>query len=275
MSAGTIVEARAVSYAVRQKHLVADVSFGLEAGRMTIVIGPNGAGKSTLLRLMSGELPPSSGQVYYGDTEVRVLPPWRLALRRAVMAQVTRLAFDFSVYEVVRLGVDSIGLSRAVREATIDEALTQAEISHLAGRSYGSLSGGEQQQVQFARTLSQILAGRGVSAGQTLFLDEPTAYLDMAHQCGLMDGACHLAKAGVAVFVVMHDLNLAAAYADHLIVLNAGRLVAQGRPEEVLTNDLVAEVFRVKFGVGELPPSGMPFLLPHRHAAASRQARPL
>lgn len=270
-----VIEARQVSYEVRRNCLLADISLCLSAGTLTIAIGPNGAGKSTLLRTMSGELTCSRGIVLYDEIDIRSLPPSTLAARRAVMAQATRLAFDLSVYEVVRLGIEGTGrkLSRVEREKIMADALTRAEIFELAGRAYQFLSGGEQQRVQFARALSQILAAQNTKVAQALFLDEPTAHLDIAHQLMLMDRARALAKAGIAVFVTMHDLNLAAAYADHLVVLKSGYLVAQGRPPDVLSHELVANVFGVRAGMGEHPPDGQPFFLPHQHAAKGGKTR--
>jgi iron complex transport system ATP-binding protein len=268
-SGNAIVEARDVSYAAGGVSLIAHISLALAAGRSTIVTGPNGAGKSTLLRVMAGELPCTSGSLCYGNADVRQLPPWGLAARRAVMAQATRVAFSFSVYEVVRIGVDGLGrkLLRTARDRLIAEALAQAEISHLAERAYHSLSGGEQQRVQFARVICQLFGGKSSNAPQAAFFDEPTAHLDMTHQLMLMDDVRRLAQTGIAVFVTMHDLNLAAAYADHLVVLKSGQLVAQGRPYDVLTNELLAEVFCIDGGIGEVPPPGTPFFLPHLHAA--------
>jgi iron complex transport system ATP-binding protein len=273
-SKNAIVDARDVSYVVRGVSVIDRISLALAASRLTIVTGPNGAGKSTLLRVMAGELPCASGSICYGDTDVRLLPPWSLAARRAVMAQATRVAFSFSVYEVVRLAVDGLGrkLPRAARERLVAEALTRAEISHLAERSYHALSGGEQQRVQFARAICQLLGGKSLSAWQAAFFDEPTAHLDIAHQLMLMDHVRELTQTGIAAFVNMHDLNLAAAYADHLVVLKSGRLVAQGKPGDILTNELLAEVFCVDGRIGEVPPPGVPFLLPHLHATTQRGA---
>jgi len=124
--------------------------------------------------------------------------------------------------------------------------------------------------VQFARALCQLFGGRTLGSAQAFFLDEPTANLDMTHQLSLMDHVRDLARSGTAVFMTVHDLNLAAAYADHLIVLKAGRLAAQGRPIEVLTNSLISEVFGVEGRIGELPSRGTPFLLPHPHAERRR-----
>lgn len=269
-----IVDARDVSFAFRGVSVIEHISLALAPGQLTIVTGPNGAGKSTLLRILAGELSCASGSVFYDDTDVRRLPPWSLAERRAVMAQATRVAFSFSVYQVVQLAVDGLGrkLPRAARERLVAEALAQAEISYLAERPYHALSGGEQQRVQFARATCQLLAGRILSIRQAAFFDEPTAQLDIAHQLMLMDHVRELAQTGIAAFVNMHDLNLAAAYADHLVVLKSGRLVAQGKPGDILTNELLAEVFCIDGRVGEVPPSGMPFLLPHLHATTRRGA---
>ncbi|MEW6435999.1 MAG: heme ABC transporter ATP-binding protein [Pseudomonadota bacterium] len=262
-----IVAARNITYAVGDKILVEDVTVTLERGRLTAVIGPNGAGKSTLLRILAGELTSNSGNVRYLDQDVRSLSAWQLALRRAVMAQTTRLAFAFSVKEIAALGIDSLGrrASREARQALVATALEKADVGHLADRIYQTLSGGEQQRVQFARALTQLWAGQSIKRDQALLLDEPIAHLDMRHQLALMDAARAQARDGVAVLVTIHDLNLAAAYADHLLVLNRGRLVAQGRPHEVLTSRLLAEVFGVDAGIGEAPP-GAVFVLPHRHA---------
>jgi iron complex transport system ATP-binding protein len=269
------VTAQNVRYATRGKALIDDVSLTLAGGQLTTVIGPNGAGKSTLLRVLAGELVCSAGTVRYGSEDARTLPPWRLAARRAVMAQTTRLAFPFSVREVAALGIDGIGrgLTRERRRAVVATALEKAEVAHLADRIYQTLSGGEQQRVQFARALVQLSAGREASADQVLFLDEPTSHLDMSHQLQLMDEVRSLAASGVATFVTIHDLNLAAAYADHLVVMRGGRAVAQGKPHEILTTALIAEVFGLDSRIGEPAPPGSAFVLPHAHAERRRSLR--
>jgi iron complex transport system ATP-binding protein len=268
------VSAEDVTYAIRGKELIAGVSLVLERGQMNAVIGPNGAGKSTLLRILAGELAPSSGRVCYADVDARLLAPWQLAARRVVMAQATRLAFPFSVWEVVALGIDGLGrrFPRAQRQDVIIAALEKAEVGHLAERIYQTLSGGEQQRVQFARALTQLWAGDAANAAPVLFLDEPTAHLDMSHQWMLMDEVRGLVGNGVSAFVTVHDLNLAAAYADRIIVMSRGRLLAQGAPAEVLSSDLVAKVFGIDSKIGEAAPEGSAFILPHAHAQKSRQA---
>ncbi|KAB1069981.1 heme ABC transporter ATP-binding protein [Methylobacterium planeticum] len=255
-----------LAFAAGGRNLVEGVSLTVEPGTLQVVIGPNGAGKSTLMRLLCGELRPSRGVVAYGGVPVAAIPPWRLAALRAVLPQSARLAFPFAVAEVARIGLDGIGrgLGRRDREAILADALRRADILHLAERAYQSLSGGEQARVQFARVLCQLAAGRTLAAGQVLFLDEPTASLDLRHQSAILEAVDALRRAGVGVVAILHDLNLAAAYAETLLVLADGRLVARGAPGAILRDDLIARVFGVRWPVGRVPAAGQPFILPRR-----------
>jgi iron complex transport system ATP-binding protein len=255
-----LLSARDLTVNVAGRDLVRDVSLDVPAGSLQVIVGPNGAGKSTLLRLLCGELRPTRGQVAYGGEAVEAIPAWRLAAMRAVLPQAARLAFPFAAADVARIGLDGIG-----------RGLDRADIAHLAARAYPTLSGGEQARVQFARVLCQMEAGRTVSDRQVLFLDEPTASLDLRHQGALLDAAAALAASGVAVVAILHDLNLAAAYADTLLVLEGGRLVASGRPADVLRDDLIARVFGVRWPVGHIPGPDQPFILPHRTVASAQQ----
>ena len=272
------LEARALYRTVRRTHIVEDATISLIPGQLTIIVGPNGAGKSTLLKLLSGEVRPTSGDIVCAGETLKETPAWRLARRRAVMAQATQLAFPFSVNEVVRLGLDTLGLDtlgldtlgvdakRIDADAIIDHALRRADILHLAERKYDTLSGGEQQRTHFARVLCQLAAGRRSEARQALLLDEPVASLDLKHQLMLMDSAREIADSGVAVMAILHDLNLAAAYADKLVVMQAGRIVASGEPTHVLAGGLVADIFGVDLRLCATPPGNAPFILPHGHA---------
>lgn len=265
--AASIVEARALGFRTSGKTLVEDASLSLEPGTTTILIGPNGAGKSTLLKLMTGELRPSGGEVSIDGQPFAAVPAWKLACQRAVMAQHARLVFPFSVYEVARLGVDGVGraLTRQRREAVVAECLSAAGVLDLAGRRYQTLSGGEQQRVQFARALCQLEAGRSVAGRQALFLDEPIASLDLCHQLALLDMARSIAARGVAVLIVLHDLNLAVTYADRLVVMDRGRIIAQGEPAATLDDALLRQVFKVELSLSRAPSPGLPFLLPQQH----------
>lgn len=263
-----LLTATALTYRIGEATLLSDVSLSLEPGRMTVVIGPNGAGKSTLVRLLSGEVRPSAGHVSYDGAEIRDIPPWRLACLRSVLPQSSRLAFPFTAGEIVRIGVDGIGrgLSRQRRIEIAEGALRRADVAHLAARPFQTLSGGEQQRAQFARVLAQLAAGRTVAERQALLLDEPIASLDLKHQLTLLEAASGLAREGVAVLAVLHDLNLAAAFADDILVLSRGRAAAFGAPREVITDAMVREVFEVDLRVGATPPGAQTFLLPIRTA---------
>jgi iron complex transport system ATP-binding protein len=246
-----VVAAEKLRYQIGSSTLVNDASLLLFPGEFTVIVGPNGAGKSTLLRLLTGEINPLSGSLQYGSTPIGQLPAWRLACQRTVMAQAARLAFPFTVYEVVRLGVDGVGRAKDEKalQHMVAGALTSADITHLAARSYQTLSGGEQQRVQFARVLGQLRAGASVAERQVLFLDEPIASLDLCHQFDLLDTARAQADEGVAVLAVLHDLNLAITYADRLIVMKEGMIVAQGPPADVVSHALLKDVFEVSLPV--------------------------
>ncbi len=263
----TFIDARGLSFRVGGRDLVCEASLELAPGTTTILIGPNGAGKSTLLKLMTGEAKPSGGVIRVDGEALAAIPAWRLACQRAVMAQHARLVFPFSVYEVASLGVDGIGraMTRVRRDALVGESLAAAGVLELAGRAYQTLSGGEQQRVQFARVLCQIEAGRSVASRQALFLDEPIASLDLCHQLALLDMARAIAGRGVAVLIVLHDLNLAVTYADHLVVMDQGQIIAQGAPAKTLDDALLRQVFKVDLSLSRAPAPGLPFLLPQQH----------
>ena len=270
-----IIKAQSASYTIRGKALVRGASLALEAGKITVVIGPNGAGKSTLLKLLTGELPASQGEVLSFGTRLTNLPVWRLACRRAVMAQGAGVPFPFAVYEVARIGLDGVGrtLSEARKSAVVEEALAAADVLHLADRAFQSLSGGEQQRVQFARVLCQLKAGATVEQQQALFLDEPIASLDLKHQLALLDTARTVADSGVAVLAILHDLNLAATYADHLVAMSDATIVTSGKPSEVITTNMVENVFGVRLPITPMPGSGLPSVLPQHHLVSERSSR--
>ena len=268
--ADVLIEATGLTYTVDGRDLVHDISMTVALGSFQAIVGPNGAGKSTLLRMLCGEARPTRGGVTYDGEAVERIPPWRLAGTRAVLLQAARLAFPFSVAEVTRIGLDGVGrgLTARDREVILEHALKQADVTHLSERAYQTLSGGEQARVQFARVLCQLTAGRSIAARQVLFLDEPTASLDLRHQCALLDVAADLARAGVAVVAILHDLNLASAYADALVVLDEGRLMASGPPAEVMRDAMIEGVFRVSWSVNRVPAPGQPFVLPHRNVSS-------
>lgn len=253
-----VVEARGVSVVRGSRALLAEVSLGLHAGEVLALLGPNGAGKSTLLSLLSGDVRPDSGSVEFGGRDIGKWSLTDLARRRSVLLQDNQLLFPFTVHQVVEMG--RAPWRRTPLEdddnAAISEAIAAADIAHLGSRRVPSLSGGERARVAFAR----VMAGRtGV-----LMLDEPTAALDLGHQEAVLSLARQRARAGDAVLVVLHDLNLASAYADRVALLRAGEVFASGTPEEVLTAETVSEVYQTPVEVIPHPGSGQGIVMPIR-----------
>ena len=236
------------------KRLVHELSLTVPDGRCVGLVGPNGSGKSTALKCVYRALRPSSGAVRIGGDDLSRLSLRHSAQRIAALAQDGGIDLDFTVEEVVALGRTPHGcgdhrLDARERELC-NRSMDRLGIRHLSGRGVLSLSGGERQRVLVARAL--------VQEPRTLVLDEPTNHLDVRHQLSLLS---LLRSAGPTVLVVLHDLNLAAAACDVIGVLSEGRLVAAGPPEEVLTPDLVHDVFGVRPTVVRHPRTGTPQLL--------------
>jgi iron complex transport system ATP-binding protein len=249
------------------RRLVDTVSLTLRPGEVTVVIGPNGAGKSTLMKALSGEITLTAGHVRYDGIDVSLLDPRRLAACRAVLPQASELAFPFSALEIVRMGAVAKGAIDPATEAR--RALARVGLAGFEGRPYPSLSGGEQQRVQFARALAQVPNPVEGGRPRALFLDEPTASLDLGHQISVLEIAARFAREGGAVLAILHDLNLAAEFADQVVVLSKGRVVAEGPAEKTLSDTVVADVYGIAGAVGRMPAAHIPFVLPQsRHRAS-------
>ncbi|MBB5853204.1 heme ABC transporter ATP-binding protein [Amycolatopsis umgeniensis] len=253
-----------VSYAVDGKTLLREVSLRVRAGEVLAVVGPNGAGKSTTLGLLAGDLRPESGRVLVAGKELGTWSGIELARLRSVLPQQNTVTFPFTVAEVVRMGRTPWEGTEAedFDETEIAAALKATGMTEFAERRFTTLSGGEQARAALSRVLAQ-------RAG-VLLLDEPTAALDLRHSEEILGLATARAGAGDAVLVVLHDLGLAAAYADRVAVLSEGELAAEGTPAEVLTESLLSEVYRHPVEVLTHPRTGKPIVLPHRAAEERR-----
>lgn len=235
--AGALV-AEHLSFAYGTHRVLHDVSITAQPGRVLGVLGPNGTGKSTLLSLLAGDLTPTCGQVRIGDTSVSSLSWRELARMRAVMPQNSTFPFAYLVRDLVAMGLGSgngAGTARAADAAIINAALHAADVTHLQDRDVTRLSGGEQARVTFARVLAQ-------RAGVVL-LDEPTAALDISHQQRLLELCRRLAAGGHTVVAVLHDIQLAGALCDDVVLLRHGRVEAAGTPRQVLTSELLTRVY--------------------------------
>ena len=246
-----------VSYAVQDRTLVSKVKVDLGPGEMLAIVGPNGAGKSTLCALLAGDLAPMEGEVEVCGHVVRATKPAALARLRSMLSQHTPLRFPFTAREVALMGRHPhIPRWRSPTEtdyALAEGAMQSTQVLHLADRLYPTLSGGEQRRVSLARVLAQDTP--------VVLLDEPTAALDIGHQQLVMSLCRQLANDGRAVLAVLHDLNLAGAYADRIMVMSEGEVVAVGRPEEVLCPDLLSAVFNQQVMVMPHPQTDKPVVL--------------
>ncbi|EIC85491.1 heme ABC transporter ATP-binding protein [Serratia sp. M24T3] len=250
-----LLQANNLSYSVGNKKLINDISLQLKSGELVALIGPNGAGKSTLLRLLTGYLTPESGGCHLQGRPLQSWEPLELARTRAVMRQNSELAFGYSVKEVISLGRSAH--NNAQLQHALQQVLEQTDCLTLADCDYRQLSGGEQQRVQLARVLIQLWSTQPVP--RWLFLDEPTSALDLYHQQHSLRLLHQLTRQSpLAVCCVLHDLNLAALYADRILLLHQGELVAAGTPKEVLRADILQRWYRADLGVNTHPESPVP-----------------
>lgn len=246
------------------RKLLDDVRVDLEPGKINVIIGPNGAGKSTLMKVLCGEMLPDTGSVHYRGVGIGVYSPMQLARLRAVLPQSTALAFPFTVLEIVRMGAVAQGSRKPDEDAR--KALAKAGLQGFENRSYPVLSGGEQQRVQFARALAQVPYPVENGEPRALFLDEPTASLDIGHQISVLETARDFARGGGLVLAILHDLNLAAEFADHLMVMHHGAVTAEGASFETISDATIAKVYGIGGAVGRLPAAHIPYVLPQsRH----------
>ncbi|MGC5701996.1 heme ABC transporter ATP-binding protein [Pseudomonas sp. NFXW11] len=240
------------------KEVLAGIDLQLLPGQVLGVLGPNGAGKSSLLGALSGELAVHQGRVSLDDQE---LAGWEGALRAqrlAVLPQSSSLDFAFRAEEVVGLGRLPHQSGRAHDEAIVHAALEAADVAHLWGCSYLALSGGERQRVHLARVLAQLWPGQ---PGHSLLLDEPTSALDPLHQHITLQAVRAFAERGVAVLIILHDLNLAARYCDRVLLLEGGRQHSLGTPEQVLRPEPLQAVFGLEVLVQQHPERGHPLII--------------
>ena len=263
-----MIEARDISVRAGGAMLLEGVSVEVVPGELVGVVGPNGAGKSTLRRALCGDAALSGGEVKMCGRALSAWTPLERARVRAVMPQDSALTFPFTALEVALMGrLPHLRGAEGPRDYEIANAALEAvEARHLAARLYPTLSGGEKQRVQLARVLAQIWESRpeakaGGAGARFLLLDEPTSNLDLAHQHSTLAVARRFAREGVGVLVILHDLNLAAQYADRLLMLKGGRIACAGRPHDVLTREAIREVFGVEVVVTSHPTAGCPLVV--------------
>jgi iron complex transport system ATP-binding protein len=251
-----------VSYDRASRNAVDGVSFAVSRGRLTALAGPNGSGKSSIVRALLRRADILRGAVTIDDRDVSTFSYAELARLVAVVPQREEAAFSSRVRDYVALGrYPHLGLWRAPAkddDAAVDQALAQAGVDDLANRDTDALSGGEWQRVRIARALAQQTP--------TLVLDEPTTFLDVAHEMAIFELLSSLARSGLAVLLVSHQLNLVARFADTIVLLDEGKVAASGVPAEVMNAGLLESVYRWPVVITRDPAIGAPALVPLRRS---------
>lgn len=240
--------------------IVRGLSTTLPEGKVTSIIGPNGCGKSTLLRALCRLLKPQEGQVLLGEKTIEDYPRKELARLLGLLPQTPTAPEGITVAELVGRGRSPhqglFGSWTAADIAAVDQALADTSLAALAERSVDELSGGQRQRVWIAMALAQRT--------DYLLLDEPTTYLDVAHQLDILDLLAQLNRNhGTTIAMVLHDMNLAARYSDHIIAMRDGHIRAEGPPYEVMTETIMGEVFGIDCSIITDPRTGTPMVLPY------------
>jgi iron complex transport system ATP-binding protein len=259
------LHARSVSVGYESRTVCQGIDLAIEPGTVTCLIGPNGSGKSTFLKGCARLLDLKGGEVYIEGTAMADLSSIEVARRLAVLPQSPTTPPDLTVRELVEQGrYPHVGALRMLRHQdgeAVAAALEATGMSAFTDRDVDALSGGERQRAWIALALAQETP--------TLFLDEPTTYLDISYQLEVMHLVQELnTTRGITIVMVLHDLNQAAAYSDRVVCLRQGAIVADGTPAEVLTVDLLRDVFRIDASVIPDPRSGKPVFFPHQPLGA-------
>ncbi|MBI6682311.1 Fe(3+) dicitrate ABC transporter ATP-binding protein FecE [Pseudomonas viridiflava] len=256
----SILQAQQLDIGYGATRIVQDLSFSPPPGKVTALIGPNGCGKSTLLKAFARILTPQAGSLSLDGKAYRDLSARDLARKVAFLPQVLPIPEGVSVRQLVAYGRsphNSLwGRLSGADQHSVEQALQRMELETLADRPLSDLSGGQRQRAWLAMILAQDAA--------ILLLDEPTTYLDISHQVELLDLMRALSAEGKTVITVLHDINQACRYADHLAVMQAGRLVASGTPGDVLNTELVCRVFDVQVQIMREPVAGTPMCIVER-----------
>lgn len=251
------VEIRNLSVTLGNKNILDDISLTLHRGEFTVLLGPNGTGKSTLLKALTGELDAKGEFSLFGQNR----DSWSaslLAKHLGVLPQSSSLSFNFMAKEVIELGGIGLTMSNRQLEEVIVKHMRETDVEQLSFRSYPTLSGGEKQRVHLARVLTQLEQS---GSNKILLLDEPTSALDIHHQHTTLALARKLANEGATVVAVLHDLNLAAQYADRIVILSQGKIAADDIPAKALKPEIIEAVYHHKVDIIAHPTYGHPVVI--------------
>ncbi|MDO5723688.1 MAG: heme ABC transporter ATP-binding protein [Flaviflexus sp.] len=257
-----VLACRDIGFAYGERPILEGISLELRSGEILGLLGPNGTGKSTLLGVLAGDLMPDRGKVDLFGRPLSAFERRELARTRSVMPQASEFPFSYLVYDIVAMGRSCWNEDPDVDEVIIGRSMELTEVTDLVDRDVTRLSGGEKARVTLARVLAQ--------KARVVFLDEPTAALDISHQERTMELCVSLAKAGCGVVTVMHDIQLAAAYCDRIAVMSSGGVASIGTPSQVITSELLTRVYNWPIDVRTLA-DGELVILPRRTGSPRRK----
>ncbi|WP_291635559.1 heme ABC transporter ATP-binding protein [Clostridium sp.] len=253
-----MIEINNISFSFEQE-VLKDININIERGKFYTILGPNGSGKTTLLRILSKSLSTEKGEIFIDEKKLTQMKTKVLAKEMAVVSQSTEIEFDFSVQDIVLMG-RTPHISRFCSESENDikiamKAMKMTNTWELRKKSINALSGGERQRVVVARAIAQETG--------IILLDEPISHLDIHHQIEIMNQLKQLNKnKNITIIAVLHDLNIAAAYGDRMILMHDCGIYKDGSPEEVLTEDIIKEVYGLTVYITKNPKTGKTFIMP-------------
>jgi len=244
-----ILDIQSLNYTINKKVIISDISFNVNEGDFISIIGPNGSGKSTLIKLISDDIKADSGLVEIIGKKLADWDPIELAKNRAILPQFNNLSFPFTVIDVIKMGRYAVEMKE--NENIIYQKLLEIfDLNDLEKQIYTTLSGGEKQRVQLARVISQIWSDSYHK--KVLFLDEPTAFLDIKHQLSLFKFLKSLNDMGLTIIMVIHDISQAILHSNKIMLMKEAKLIDYGQVDKIINNDLLNEVFDVCFDIEHL-----------------------
>ena len=245
------IEVQNIFYEINNNQILKNVSLTIDTGKICSILGPNGSGKSTLVKVISGDIKPQNGFIFFNDRNLNDISIEDRAKIRSVMSQSQQIFFDFSVREIIEMGwIEENGMySISDINESLQKVAKECEVFSLLDRRFNNLSGGEQRRVHFARTLIQLYNKIELNNKRYLILDEPTANLDLLHELKLIKKLKAKANEGFGVLVVLHDLNIAYNFSDQIALINNGEILHKGPPDDVISDEILTSIYRMPIKV--------------------------
>ena len=247
------IKSELVNFSANGKSILKDISISVNAGEILSIVGPNGSGKSTFLKILSGDLKPTTGDVFYNDVEIDNISILNRAKLRSVMTQSPQIVYDFTAREIIEMGWISKGDSHKsdLFNTALSEIVSICDLREFLDRKFNFLSGGEKRRVHFARTLIQVWNDNLQNDPTFMFLDEPTSNLDLYHELKLLNILRNESKKGKGVLLIIHNLNLAFKFSNKIGIFKNGNLCSFGKPRDVFTNEILLDVFKIPINVNK------------------------